>query len=107
MTPRVHASRAKKIALGGVQAIHAMLSMASVPPGFERCKRCPRRRTGGDPLPSPLRGGDGGGGPHQDCPGGTPLPDPPPQGGRERSELVAINLPAHHHTRPSAKPRAM
>jgi hypothetical protein len=34
--------------------------------------------------PSPLRGGVGGGGPQTLCVRPTPLPDPPPQGGREK-----------------------
>src|SRR5260370_26234652 len=37
-------------------------------------------------LPSPLRGG-GGGAKHSELSWGTPLPDPPPQGGRESQNL--------------------
>ncbi len=45
------------------------------------------------PLPSPLWGGVGGGGPSVETPGvpqaTTPLPRPPPQGGREHTEPAA------------------
>ncbi len=38
-------------------------------------------------LPSPLRGGAGGGGrPQASAPGATPLPAPPPQGGSEQKQ---------------------
>jgi hypothetical protein len=43
------------------------------------------RRYTGSSLPSPLRGGVGGGGSHKHSARFTPLPDPPPQGGREKS----------------------
>src|SRR6516165_3607043 len=36
-------------------------------------------------LPSPLRGGVGGGGPHDKSFRVTPHPNPPPEGGRERT----------------------
>ena len=39
-------------------------------------------------LPSPLRGGVGGGGDAGAAPAATPLPNPPPQGGREHTVRV-------------------
>jgi excinuclease ABC subunit B len=50
----------------------------------------PSPRAQDSPLPSPLRGGLGGGGPSSDARSSpqtsTPLPNPPPQGGREQTE---------------------
>src|SRR5579864_833209 len=52
-------------------------------------------------LPSPLRGGVGGGGhltgQHRSL--GTPLPDPPPHGGREPREPVQASI-GHHPPQP-------
>src|SRR5262249_20615495 len=55
-------------------------------------------------LPSPLWGGVGGGGPailSQVAPGTrnriTPLPNPPPQGGREYIECAATGVRGHHY----------
>ena len=42
------------------------------------------------PLPSPLRGGVGGGAVTSSVLRGTPLPTPPPQGRRERTSIAAL-----------------
>src|SRR5712691_7929875 len=48
-------------------------------------------------LPSPLWGGVGGGGREMEAPAlpncATPLPSPPPQGGREQTEFAACADP--------------
>src|SRR6266478_1554473 len=65
-------------------------------------------------LPSPLWGGVGGGGsaiPSQVAPSSsrriTPLPNPPPQGGREQTEFAACADSIPHEHAPETRRRAM
>src|SRR4030088_685455 len=106
MTANVVDSSTKKIAVGGVQAIHAMLSMVLYPPTKDR---------GGAKPPLPARRERGGGGgvtlhrlgfaarpPHPAL-----RADLSPQAGRGETEPGDVSGSGHHQTTPGqARSRA-